>query len=138
VLAAFFIATTMASIGLPGFGNFWGELGVFLSLRNQSFILQAFVASTVVISAIYALRAVASVFFGKVSSTIEARQAYAPIADLNAAERTASILLLGASLVIGFVPSLITNYTNPEAKAVARIAQAKPFKAVPVQESQIK
>ncbi len=138
VLAAFFIAATMASIGLPGFGNFWGELGVFLSLRNQSFILQAFVASTVVISAIYALRAVASVFFGKVSATIEARQAYAPIVDLNGAERTASIILLSASLVIGFVPSLITHYTNPEAKALARIAQLKPFKAVPVQESQIK
>jgi NADH-quinone oxidoreductase subunit M len=138
ILSAFFIAATMASIGLPGFGNFWGELGVFLSLRNQPFILQVFVVSTIVISAIYALRAVAAVFFGKVSSTIEARQAYAPIIDLNGAERTATIILLGASLVIGFIPSLITNYTNPEAKALARIAQLKPFKAVPVQESQIK
>lgn len=135
ILSAFFIAATMASIGLPGFGNFWGELGVFLSLRNQPFILQVFVVSTVVISAIYALRAVASVFFGKVSSTIEARHAYAPIVDLNGAERTATIILLGASLVIGFIPSLITNYTNPEAQALARIAQAKPFKAAPLQES---
>lgn len=135
VLSAFFIAATMASIGLPGFGNFWGELGVFLSLRNEPFILQVLVVSTVVISAIYALRAVASVFFGKVSSAIEARHAYAPIADLNGAERTATILLLGASLVIGFIPSLITNRTNPEAQALARIAQPKPFKAVPVKES---
>jgi NADH-quinone oxidoreductase subunit M len=125
----------MASIGLPGFGNFWGELGVFLSLRNQPFILQVFVVSTIVISAIYALRAVASIFFGKVSSVIEGRHAYAPIADLNGAERIASIILLGASLVIGFVPSLITQHTNPEAQALARIAQPKPFKAIPVQES---
>ena len=135
VLSAFFIAATMASIGLPGFGNFWGELGVFLSVRNEPFILQVLVVSTIVISAIYALRAVASVFFGKVSSAIEARHAYAPIADLNGAERTATILLLGASLVIGFIPSLITNRTNPEAQALARIAQPKPFKAVPVKES---
>ena len=135
VHSAFFIAATMASIGLPGFGNFWGELGVFLSLRNQPFVLQVFVVSTIVISAIYALRAVASVFFGKVSSAIDARHAYAPITDLNGAERTATILLLGASLVIGFIPSLITERTNPEAQALARIAQPKPFKAIPVKES---
>jgi NADH-quinone oxidoreductase subunit M len=121
----------MASIGLPGFGNFWGELGVFLSLRNQSLGLQAVVVSTVVISAIYGLRAVASVFFGKVSSTIEKQNASSPILDLNLAERSAAIILLGASLVIGFIPSLITQFTNPEAQAIARIAQSKPFKATP-------
>jgi len=135
VLSAFFIAATMASIGLPGFGNFWGELGVFLSLRSQSFALQVLVVTTIVISAIYALRAVASVFFGKVSLAIETRNTSAPIADLNGAERSAAIILLGASLVIGFVPSLITQHTNPEAQALARIAQPKPFKAVPIQES---
>ena len=32
VLAAFFVAATMASIGLPGFGNFWGSL---LFLRHS-------------------------------------------------------------------------------------------------------
>jgi hypothetical protein len=37
--------------------------------------------------------------------------------------------------VIGFIPSLITSRTNPEAQALARIAQAKPFKAAPVKES---
>jgi NADH-quinone oxidoreductase subunit M len=31
VLAAFFVAATMASIGLPGFANFWGELTVFVA-----------------------------------------------------------------------------------------------------------
>jgi NADH-quinone oxidoreductase subunit M len=135
ILTGFFVAATMASIGLPGFGNFWGELGVFLSLRNQSFLLQALVVSTVILSAIYALRAVASVFFGKISNTIEKRHESAPLVDLNGAERFASIILLGASLTIGFVPSLITHYTNPEAQAIARIAQPKPFKAIPVKAS---
>ena len=32
VLAAFFTAATFASIGLPGFANFWGEIGIFTAL----------------------------------------------------------------------------------------------------------
>ena len=33
LLACFFAAATFATIGLPGFGNFWGEFAIFLSLR---------------------------------------------------------------------------------------------------------
>ena len=32
VLAAFFVAATLASIGLPGFANFWGEFTIFVAL----------------------------------------------------------------------------------------------------------
>jgi NADH-quinone oxidoreductase subunit M len=35
VLAAFFVAATMASIGLPGFGNFWGEFTIFAALAES-------------------------------------------------------------------------------------------------------
>jgi NADH-quinone oxidoreductase subunit M len=123
----------MASIGLPGFGNFWGEVGIFLALRDQSLWLQALVASTVVISAVYALRAVASTFFGPASEALEKRFAAAPFGDLGWAERFAACLLLGASLTIGFVPSLITKSVNPVAAGITTFSQhnAKaPVKAV--------
>ena len=123
VLAAFFVAATMASIGLPGFGNFWGEVGVFLSLRAEPLWVQALVASTVVVSAIYALRAVAAVFFGPASKHIEERAAHAPFGDLGFTERLAASLLLGASLTIGFVPSLVTRCTNEDARGIAAAAQ---------------
>lgn len=138
ILAAFFVAATMASIGLPGFGNFWGELGVFLALRGQPLWLQALVASTVVISAIYALRAVAATFFGSASEALERRATTAPFGDLSWTERTAAGLLLGASLVIGFKPSLITQSTNPVSAGISQFAQrnaqapvAKPTPAAP-------
>jgi NADH-quinone oxidoreductase subunit M len=35
VLAAFFVAATFASIGLPGFANFWGELAIFVALWSS-------------------------------------------------------------------------------------------------------
>jgi NADH-quinone oxidoreductase subunit M len=122
VLAAFFVAATMASIGLPGFGNFWGEVGVFLSLRAEPLWVQALVASTVVVSAIYALRAVAAVFFGPTSKPIEERAVHAPFGDLGFTERLAAGLLLAASLTIGFIPSLVTRCTNADARGIAAAA----------------
>jgi NADH-quinone oxidoreductase subunit M len=142
VLAAFFVAATMASIGLPGFGNFWGEVGVFLALRAQPLWLQAIVASTVVISAVYALRAVAATFFGPASEALEKRWAVAPFGDLGWAERAAAGILLAASLTIGFVPSLVTKSVNPVAAGVTTYSQhntkapakaAKPAAAAPAQ-----
>ena len=139
VLAAFFVAATMASIGLPGFGNFWGEVGVFLALRAQPLWLQAVVASTVVISAVYALRAVAATFFGPASEALEKRWAVAPFGDLGWAERAAAGVLLAASLTIGFVPSLVTKPFNTEVSRTTTFSQhnAKaPAKAAPTKADQ--
>lgn len=106
VLAACFVAAAMASIGLPGFGNFWGEFGVFLALRDQPLWIQLAAASTVVVSATYMLRAVASVFLGPQHPEIEKR---ADVADLSWSERLTPLLLLGASMALGFNPSLLTR-----------------------------
>jgi len=120
VLAAFFVAATMASIGLPGFGNFWGELGVFLALRDQALWLQATVAATVVISAVYALRAVAATFYGEPAAALARRLAVAPVADLGWVERLAAGLLLAASLLIGFQPGLVTRQTQEYCQDIAK------------------
>jgi NADH-quinone oxidoreductase subunit M len=61
VLAAFFVAATFASIGLPGFANFWGELAIFVSLWKLSPWVTAGAVAGVIISAIYGLRAAANV-----------------------------------------------------------------------------
>jgi len=128
ILAALFIAATMASIGLPGFGNFWGEIGVFLSLGGLPLWLQAIVASTVVISAVYSLRAVAATFFGPATEALEERYRVAPFGDLGLAEIGAASLLLGASLVIGFCPSIITRSTNPVMTDIAAYSQRAEIK----------
>ena len=64
VLAAFFVAATLASIGLPGFANFWGELTIFVALWKFSPLITALAVAGVVISAVYGLRSAAKVFFG--------------------------------------------------------------------------
>lgn len=110
VLAAFFVAGTMASIGLPGFANFWGELSIFVSLAClEPFWLIALVIVSIVISAIYGLRAVARIFYGSPSAEGLPVVYFERIKDISFAERVPALLLFAALVLVGFVPALITD-----------------------------
>ncbi|MDR2863553.1 MAG: NADH-quinone oxidoreductase subunit M [Puniceicoccales bacterium] len=112
VFAAFFVAASMAGIGLPGFANFWGELGVFVSLGSVPAWRLALVASGIVISAIYALRAVAAVFFGAEPEALTKRRETVPVRDITWNERCIVCILLAALVATGFYPRLFTDTLN--------------------------
>ena len=109
VLAAFFVAGTMASIGLPGFANFWGELTVFVALWKFSPWITAVAIAGVIISAIYGLRAAARVFFGQPTEALQRVTAAHPPADLDWHERLPALILLAALLFFGFYPKAISQ-----------------------------
>src|SRR6185369_17284746 len=83
VLAAFFVAATLASIGLPGFANFWGELTIFVALWKFSPLITALAVAGVVISAVYGLRSAARVFFGAPTDAFVKVVAVHPPTDLR-------------------------------------------------------
>jgi NADH-quinone oxidoreductase subunit M len=124
VLAAFFVTATMASIGLPGFANFWGELTVFVSLWTFSHWITAVAVAGVVISAVYGLRAAARVFFGPQSEHFQKVAAALPPSDLAWSERLPAIILLVALLFIGFWPKALTDPVNQALTAKAPVATA--------------
>ena len=109
VLAAFFVAATLAGIGLPGFANFWGELTIFVSLWPFSHWMTAVAVSGVVISAVYGLRAAARVFFGSPSVQLQSVMQANPPADLDWAERLPALVLLVLLLFIGFWPRSVSD-----------------------------
>ena len=109
VLAAFFVAATMAGLGLPGFANFWGELTIFVALWKFSPALTAVAVAGVVISAIYGLRAAARVFFGPPSEALQRVLAQHPPADLDWREKLPALLLLAALLFFGFYPKAVSQ-----------------------------
>jgi len=110
VLGAFFVAATMASVGLPGFANFWGELTVFASLAKiQPMWLLGAIILSIVISAIYGLRAVAKIFYGKNSGGALSDAEFENVRDITLAERVPALILFAALVAVGFVPSLITK-----------------------------
>lgn len=112
VLAAFFVAAIFASIGLPGFANFWGELAIFVALWRFQPVFAALAVAGVILSAVYGLRAAARVFFGEPSEAVEAVAQKNPPADLNFRERVPALVLLAALLFIGFWPHSIDRAIN--------------------------
>ena len=108
VLAAFFVAATMASIGLPAFANFWGELTIFVALGKFSPGLTAVAVAGVVISAVYGLRAAARIFFGPPSEAMQQVIAQHPPVDLGWVERLPALILLAALLLFGCYPRTLS------------------------------
>ena len=119
VLTLTFVAAIMASIGLPGFANFWGELSIFVSLWAFEPWMVIAAVSGIVISAVYGLRAVARIFFGAPTEKFNRHiEAGATVRDLNFMERIPAFLLLGALLVVGFWPQSISLWVNKSVEAI--------------------
>lgn len=121
VLAAFFIAGIFASIGLPGFGNFWGEFTIFVSLAKSEMTRWAIIpaAAGIIISAIYGLRAVANIFYGQPHKTFVERLRGDDIIDLRGFERFSALVLIGALLLTGVFPRLLSDNANRELQETA-------------------
>lgn len=116
VLAGFFVAATMASIGLPGFGNFWGEFTIFAALAETELTrwIVAPAAIGIIISAIYGLRAVANVFFGPAKESFEARLSSDEVTDIKPFEKVPALILLLALVIIGVFPRVLSDSADLE------------------------
>jgi NADH-quinone oxidoreductase subunit M len=106
VLGLLFGFVAMASVGLPGFANFAGEVLVFFGATAYEpmpvMILPIIIAVWgVVISAIYMLRAYRSIFWGPIGARWES------LADITPTARWGVILLLTPLMIAGFYPQLI-------------------------------
>ncbi|HEU5078160.1 MAG TPA: NADH-quinone oxidoreductase subunit M [Opitutaceae bacterium] len=123
VLAALFVAGTMASIGLPGLANFWGELVIFIALWKISWLVTACAIAGVIISAIYGLRATANIFFGQPSEEFARTAEKTPVSDLRWSERIPAMLLLAGLLAVGFWPRTFSTSLNETISAVYQPAE---------------
>ncbi len=116
VLCAFFVAGIMASIGLPGFGNFWGEFTIFAALAEMEttrwIVIPA--ALGIIISAIYGLRAVASIFFGRPGDAFAGHFKTTDIRDLRNYERFPAAILVVALVTMGLFPRILSDHADRE------------------------
>lgn len=109
-----------ASIGLPGFANFTGEVMVlFGTFRNGASperfniyqIATVLALWGVVISAVYMLRAYRSVFMGAV------RESWSGVSDLRRSLRVPIGILVAMSLWFGFFPQTFVRVVSPTFKS---------------------
>lgn len=119
VLSILFIFGAMAALGLPGLGNFAGEMMIFFggwkAFASEAPWVVVLAVWGVVISAVYLLRAVRSIFFGEGSPKVEGA------GDLTDGPSRAPYLMLVVALVwVGFCPSLITGWVEPVVSLMLR------------------
>lgn len=110
----------MASLGLPGFANFAGEVNIFFGGfahcdESLGWVQWATILALwgVVMSAVYMLRAYRAVFKGETSPVS------AEATDITCWwTRAPLLLLLAALLVAGFFPNVIYRAVNPVVEAL--------------------
>ena len=106
VLGLLFGFAAMASVGLPGFANFAGEILVFFGATayGPTMILPMIVGVWgVVISAIYLLRAYRSTFWGPMMTRWDS------LTDITPTALGGVILLLVPLMIVGFYPQLLVK-----------------------------
>jgi NADH-quinone oxidoreductase subunit M len=129
VLAVLFSFASMASMGVPGLANFAGELMVFFGAFSAQPSLALFGAIAIygtVITAIFQLRAIKKIFYGPMperylpqpaTGFVSGGEAALPLPGMTDTaaiiEHAPYVLLILASLVIGFMPFLFIHLVEP-------------------------
>jgi NADH-quinone oxidoreductase subunit M len=105
-VALFFV---LASLGLPGLGNFVGEFLVLLGSWQADLALTVVGACGLVISVIYSLAIMKRVFFGPRAST----DGGSVLLDMNARELTIMAPMIVILVLLGFYPQPLFNILGP-------------------------
>ena len=125
VLAALFVAATFASIGLPGFANFWGELPIFFALWNFSHALTVVALTGTVIRRSTACAPLQKVFFGTPSDSFARWCATQPPPDITWSEKLPALVLVAVMLFVGIWPRSLSTGDRPGARGAAAAAAAR-------------
>jgi NAD(P)H-quinone oxidoreductase subunit 4 len=117
---AFFLASSLASLALPGMSGFVSEITVFLGITANSSFTTGFRVITIVLAAIglvltpiYLLSLCRRVFFGP------RIPALAMVGDMNPRELVIGMCLLVPTLVIGFWPRVAIDFYEASTNALS-------------------
>jgi len=105
-LSSIGLVFSLASLGLPGFGNFVGEFMVLAGSFRDHAIVTLCAASGLVLAAIYSLRIVQQAFLGEPPQGLK-------VSDLDKRETGMLAVLIGAILWIGIYPGPILHMVEP-------------------------
>ncbi len=93
---------SMASLGLPGLGNFVAEFLILTGTYKASILMTCLASIGLVAATIYSLRIVQKVFLGKENSALKTK-------DLTVREKIVSASLIIAIVWMGLLPQPILN-----------------------------
>jgi NADH-quinone oxidoreductase subunit M len=105
-MGAFGLIFSMASLGLPGLGNFVAELLILIGTFNTSILMTCLASIGLIAATIYSLRIVQKVFFGKKNRDWEMH-------DLTFREIVVSASLIIVIVWLGLFPKPVFNTARP-------------------------
>ncbi len=105
-MGGFAMVLAMASLGLPGLGNFIGEFLVLLGVFRENPGMAAVAAAGLVAGAVYALRMIQEVFFGGVKET-------PALSDATVRESLVLAVMIAALVGLGLYPRPVLNTAAP-------------------------
>lgn len=116
------VMAMMAGCGLPGFGNFVGEVLVLFGTwqgdgvqpGGPPWVVVAAAWGALLVAALYMLRAVRTMFHGELA------EGWREVGDARGWQaRLPFVILLGALLVLGVWPRILTDRARPAVEAIA-------------------
>lgn len=112
-----FIIAGLCSLGLPGLSGFVAEMTIFMGaweVHHFWFRLATILAcASIVVTAVYILRAVGASFMGPVKDIN-----FLKLKDASWNEKLASVILIVAILSIGMAPFWLTNLVGPDSQLI--------------------
>jgi NADH-quinone oxidoreductase subunit M len=115
VMGAMGLLFSMASLGLPGLGNFIAEFLTLTGTFKASILLSSIASLGLIAAALYSLRIVQKVFFGKSNSELKMK-------DLSIRESVILGVMVIAIVFTGLFPQPLINTVKP---AVNKIINAR-------------
>jgi NADH-quinone oxidoreductase subunit M len=115
ILSGFLLAGGMASLGLPGMSGFISEAMAFVGLFEKEPVITVIAVLGIIIAAVYVLRAVLAITFGK-GDTMKERK----WKDLSFTEALPAIILLSAILFIGILPNVFAETLRPAIELILK------------------
>jgi len=114
VYAAIFLLFTMGNVGLPGTSGFPGEILTMVGAFQVNVAAAGGAALGVIFSAAYALTLYRKVAFGVIENP-----KLDGIADIDTREWVQFVPLIIATLVMGFAPGIVLDYTHVASQTIA-------------------
>lgn len=118
-IGSVFLIAGLCSLGLPGMSGFVSEMTIFVGAWERTGVFYRIATlmacASIVITAVYILRAVGSVIWGTVKSN-----SVKTMTDATSSERLASILLVVALFLIGTCPFWVVRLIESDSLIIAR------------------
>ncbi|MFA0812169.1 NADH-quinone oxidoreductase subunit M [Microbulbifer epialgicus] len=124
-LSAVALFFAVASLGLPGLGNFVAEFTVLVGSFRSNHWITALAAIGLIGAALYALLMMQRVFFGELNKRLKLPRQEGATTDLSLRESCALLSLALVLILIGLRPQPIFNISEPTvARSIKKIETA--------------